>query len=332
MEHTRRAATGALLVAAAAGVAALIPHQAHAAPTADAATPGAKPPPPTSGALAAPPPTTPADDASIGAGKDAFQHLTAPVMLNGQGPFPFMVDTGANISCVSRQLAQALGAPILAPRPMHTMVGVGDHPVTLIEELRIGELKRREVTMLAVALEEAKLAGVLGVDWLKDQRMTMDFVDNSLQFSASHHDWSRLGRVIVPARRRFGQLTIVDAELGSERISAMIDSGSEASLCNTALLRRVEPRGRRGGKRQVIPMLSVLGEPFVGDVVYLPFLKLGGLELGDVPVVYADTHAFEIWGLTDTPAVLLGMDLLRQFRAVSLDFGRAEVRFDLANA
>ena len=132
----------------------------------------------------------------------------------------------------------------------------------------------------------------------------------------------------MPARRRLGQLTIIDAELGGREISAMIDSGSEASLCNSALMKLLDRPNRRG-KRLIVPMVSILGEPFQGEMVYLPFLRLGGLQLGAVPVVFADTHVFEIWGLEDKPAVLLGMDLLRQFRAVSLDFGRSQVRFDL---
>ena len=318
MEHTRRAAAGALLAAAAA---ALVPQQAHSR----AIAPETKPPSPDTAAAA--------DEASrIGVGKDAFDRLTAPVMLNGKGPFPFMVDTGANVSCVAHRVASDLGVSILPPRPMHTIVGVGDHPVAVIDELRVGELRRRDVTMLAVTLDNPRLAGVLGVDWLKDQRLTLDFAANSLEFEESHHDWSRVGRVIVSARRRFGQLTIVDAELGAERISAMVDSGSEASLCNTALFRRINRAGARPANNRVIAMVSVLGEPFAGELVYLPFLRLGGLQLGEVPVVYADTHAFEIWGLADTPAVLLGMDLLRQFKAVSLDFGRSEVRFDLVSA
>jgi hypothetical protein len=41
-------------------------------------------------------------------------------------------------------------------------------------------------------------------------------------------------------------------------------------------------------------------------------------------------HVFELWGLKDTPALVLGMDLLTQFDTVALDFGRSQVRFDLS--
>jgi hypothetical protein len=47
-----------------------------------------------------------------------------------------------------------------------------------------------------------------------------------------------------------------------------------------------------------------------------------------VQVTYADMHVFDIWDLKDTPALVLGMDLLGQFEEVALDFGRSQVRFE----
>jgi predicted aspartyl protease len=308
MDRTRRQATAALLASAAA---ALTPSRVHAKEQ-------------------APPKELPPDPSNrIGGGHDAFDHLIVPVTINGEGPFAFLVDTGANITCVSRGLAARLELPIRPSMPMHTIVGVRSLPIALIAELRVGERSQRSLPVLAVPLDDPRLDGVLGVDWLKDQRLTLDFTKNSLEVASSHDDWRTPGRVIVPARRRLGQLTIIDADLNGRRISAMIDSGSEASLCNTALVGQMGG-GERAGKRQTIAMVTVFGEPFEGDLIHLPFLRLGGLQLGDVPVVHADTHAFDIWGLSATPAVLLGMDLLRQFRAVALDFGRGQVRFDLA--
>ena len=73
---------------------------------------------------------------------------------------------------------------------------------------------------------------------------------------------------------------------------------------------------------------SLAGEAFMGDLFYLPFLRLGGLHLGNVSVIHADLHVFKLWDLDETPALILGMDLLTQFNAVSLDFGRSQVRFD----
>jgi predicted aspartyl protease len=322
MDRTRRQ-TAAILLGAAAT--ALIPLRGHAAQTVPSPAPATAAPP-----LLDPTPAPTPAEGSVAAGRDVAAHLTAPVMLNGQGPFPFLVDTGASISCVSRPLAETLGLPIQERRQVHTIVGVKVEPMALIDELRVGVRKERRMSALAIPIEQSDVQGVLAVDWIRDQRVTLDFANSDLKFAASRTERSEPGRVVIPARRRFGQLTIIDADLGDRQVNAMVDSGSEVSLCNSALLALLDRRQAMPPKRELVHMISVIGEPFAGDLVYLPFLRLGGLQLGNVAVVHSDAHAFAIWGLADKPAVLLGMDILRQFRAVSLDFGRSQVRFDLA--
>lgn len=313
MMPTRRDAALALLAYAAAGV---------AAPRAWGGLPAGQ-------AASAPDAGSPVAETPVTLGRDRHDHLTAPVTLNGQGPFAFIVDTGASISCVSADLVEALGLPMATARRVHTIVGVRTLPVALVDELRIGVRRQRRMAALSIKLEQPEIQGVLAVDWLKGQRVMLDFVSSSIQFEVSRDERSEPGRVVVPARRRHGQLTMVDAELGERRVNAMIDSGSEMSVCNTALLRLLDRAEAIPARRQIVEMVTVIGEPFEGELVYLPFLRLGGLLLGNVGVMHADTHVFELWGLADKPTVLLGMDLLGEFQAVSLDFGRSQVRFDL---
>jgi hypothetical protein len=45
----------------------------------------------------------------------------------------------------------------------------------------------------------------------------------------------------------------------------------------------------------------------------------------------ADLQIFELWGLTKTPALLIGMNYLRSFSRVSIDYGREEFRFEMAD-
>ncbi|HEX3364366.1 retroviral-like aspartic protease family protein [Phenylobacterium sp.] len=268
----------------------------------------------------------------IGAGHDAYEHMLAPVTVNGQGPFQFLMDTGANTSCVSRDLADRLMLAATDPARIHTVVGVHERPQVIIDRLQVGERSRKAVRAATLPLNKG-LDGVLGVDWLDGQRLVLAFKDRNISIARSVRDIAADGSVIVPARRRMGQLTIVDADLGGRPISAMIDSGSQMSMANTPLRALVAAQNRRSGASDTyhqIGMETLAGEPFFGEMLYLPFLRLGGLQLGNVPVVHANVHVFDLWGLKDKPAIVLGMDLLSQFERVSLDFGRSQVRFDLA--
>ena len=115
----------------------------------------------------------------------------------------------------------------------------------------------------------------------------------------------------------------------STPISAMIDSGSQVTIGNAAL-RRLLSRSDAGLVRvEKVELTSLVGEKFPGEMGYLPFLRLGGLTLGNVPVVFAEASVFELWDLSSKPAIILGIDLLAQFNAVALDFGKSTVRFDI---
>ena len=261
-------------------------------------------------------------------------HMMAPVGINGQGPFSFLLDTGANISCVSRRLAEELNLVSTEQTRVHTVVGVRARPIVKLDLLQIGPRNRRNVRAPALPIKSPEIDGILGVDWLKGQRLTLDFKGRKMEITKSRSDRDEPGRaVVVPARRRKGQLTIVDADLSGKPISAIIDSGAQGSMCNRLLRDMVRREEQASGTvdrsaPEVVMMETLAGESFTGETVFLPFLRLGGLRLGNVPVTFAEMHVFDVWGLKDTPALLLGMDLLSQFEKVSLDFGRSAVRFD----
>ena len=271
---------------------------------------------------------------SLATGQSRNDHMMAPVRINGQGPFSFLLDTGANVSCVSRRLAERLNLKSTEQIQVHTVVGVRSRPIVLLDLLQVGARNRRQVRAPTLPIKGMEIDGVLGVDWLKGQRLTLDFKARKMEITRSRADQDEPGRVVVvPARRRHGQLTIVDADLNGAPISAILDSGAQGSLCNRRLrdlVRKQEAKSRRGQPQetQFVRMETLAGESFTGESLFLPFLRLGGLHLGNVQVTHADMHVFDIWGLKDTPALVLGMDLLSQFEQVSLDFGRSRVRFD----
>lgn len=262
---------------------------------------------------------------------DAFTRMLAPVTLNGLGPFRFMVDTGANRSCISKVLADTLDFPEGPQVSLHTVVSSRLRNSVKVDRLQVGLRSQRNVNIPVVPMPKSEADGVLGVDWLKGRRLVLDFKGKGLEIIAPKNENSTASRVVVPAQRRSGQLTMIDADMNGHPINAMIDSGSEISIGNDVLRKLLPPptAGDRGLMREVF-LSTLVGERFTGQMGYLPFMRLGGLNLGNVPVVFAESHVFSLWGLKTKPAIILGMDLLTQFDAVALDFGRSTVRFDIA--
>ncbi len=63
-----------------------------------------------------------------------------------------------------------------------------------------------------------------------------------------------------------------------------------------------------------IELQSVTGETAHGRIYDRPELTIGGITLKNMPIVFADSHAFRRLGLDSKPALLLGMNALAQLR------------------
>lgn len=276
--------------------------------------------------LTAPPEPVMILDASL----DADDRLTVSVMVNGQGPFEFIVDSGADRSVLSAPLADRLG---LAQGPNVLVHGVSGSQIT--RTARVGELVVGDARLLSVNLpvlppERVGADGLLGVDILEGRNVIMDFRRRKLEIrrSRSPYDLVRLPReVSVMADDRFGRLTVADCRVAGARARAFIDSGGGVSIGNMALSRAIATRRRRSDDVRSARLLTASGEITVGEYRIAPSLTLGDLRMTNVPMAFANLHIFDVWGLNDRPALLLGVDVLQLFSRVELDFGAGRVLF-----
>jgi len=78
-----------------------------------------------------------------------------------------------------------------------------------------------------------------------------------------------------------------------------------------------------------VPVIGVTGETANLQLARIAELQLGPVVLRDVPMAFADVPPFKMFGLSDQPALLLGTDILDNFRRVSLDFRSRKIRFQL---
>ncbi|MEI9932390.1 MAG: aspartyl protease family protein [Rhizomicrobium sp.] len=69
--------------------------------------------------------------------KDATRHVLVPAFVNGKGPFPFMLDTGADESAAYAWFAKSLNLPKGGKRELNGATGSVAMTGTLLSELRI---------------------------------------------------------------------------------------------------------------------------------------------------------------------------------------------------
>lgn len=257
------------------------------------------------------------------------QRLTVPVAVGGSGPYNFIIDTGAERTVVSRELAGSLKLGASSPVMVTSMTGRDMVNTVVVPQLSIKSIGEQH-TIVAPALEARNLGalGLLGIDTLRNHQVTIDFEKGTMAVrpSVKRSTFAKVDRdeIVVTAKSVFGQLIVTDAYYDNTRIQVVLDTGSQVTMGNSALRKRV---GRDAPRSQRILLTSVTGDQTTADYTEVPNVTVGQVRFGSMPVAFADVTPFERFGLVKRPALLLGMDALRSFRRVDIDFPNRQVRF-----
>jgi hypothetical protein len=266
----------------------------------------------------------------IAGSADRYSRMTVPVRIEGRGPYRFMIDTGSQATVVSRRLGQELKLQSLGQA---TVVGMAARKQVELVRLDGLELASRMFDNLHAPLLEAEhigADGILGLDSLQDLRVMIDFRADSIAVDdAKALGGDRGYEIVVRARNKLGRLIITDAEMDGIPIAVVIDTGSQGSIGNLPLQRRL--RARKGTE---VTATDVTGTEIVAHLDSARNLRIGpsvgrSLTLQGLSVGYADAPAFEALGLGSRPALVLGIQDLRLFDRVAIDFAQRTVLFDL---
>jgi predicted aspartyl protease len=265
--------------------------------------------------------------ATVNTRSDLSMRMTVPVTIEGHGPYQFVVDTGSDRTVVSRELATILKLATGESVTMHSMTGVGPAATVTVPSLTIAGQTTRSIN--APALQEAYLGGhgLLGVDTLKGRRVVMDFAKRTLSIlRADEKEEYDRDTIVVTARSRFGQLVLVDADVDGTPITVIIDSGAETTVGNTALRALLSRRNKRLQFFKT-ELIDVTGGTLNAEFASVGHIRIAGMTVENPVIAFAEAHPFKRYGLENKPAMLLGMDTLRGFRRVSVDFAQRKVRF-----
>lgn len=258
---------------------------------------------------------------------DAYRRMTISVQLNGQGPFRFMVDTGAEATVLSHALADQLQ---LTQRATATLVGMASTrqvQTARIDEIAFGNHSTFDARAALVEGENIGGAdGILGLDSLQDRRVLLDFQNRKMHIAHSSDGRSTRGfDIVVRARARNGQLIIATADIDGVRTAVVVDTGAQGSIGNAAL----ENRLRRSRGETSAEMTDINGVQSTGTARTIRSLDLGRAQINNLTITFTPSPTFAALDLADRPALILGMNELHLFERVAIDFPTRRVLFDL---
>jgi len=149
--------------------------------------------------------------------------VASRVFLNGQGPFRFLLDTGAQTNQVEAALARRLGLVPSYQVVLATASGTTRVPGGRVAEVTLGEATAADQELLFTSLDGVHalapdIQGVLGQEFLSRFDYLLDFRGRRLVFSAAAPDGTR-----IPARVIDGRMAI-ETSYGD----LVLDSGTQA--------------------------------------------------------------------------------------------------------
>lgn len=198
----------------------------------------------------------------------------------------------------------------------------------LVDVLQVGPSQFRDLLLPRLDEYDLGAVGMIGLDALADQRLMLDFEARKVSVDDASRPAPRMdGEIVVVARLKRGQLILTKVKANGVALDAVIDTGSQITIGNSALRNQIFRRRHR--ERQKIEVIGVTGTSVELDLVVVDQLKVGGIILSNVPIAFADVPPFAVLSLASHPALLLGTDLMENFRKVSLDFRARKVRFQL---
>ncbi|WP_297804427.1 retroviral-like aspartic protease family protein [uncultured Brevundimonas sp.] len=263
-----------------------------------------------------------------------FTRLATPVYFAPPHRSLFVLDTGSQATSLSDRLARQMALPSGPEVVVHTVTASVRAPTVVLPRLRVQGLVFENVLTPVFPYEELGAPGLLGLNHLRHFTLTLDVLNLSATLNPTTRRSpvfdlggprlaTRIERRLTPVRSRAAHgLVLMEIQVGSVATTAFLDTGSQYSIGNLKLLQSlgIPPSATRDTSVQ-----GVIGPPMLVKTGPSPTLQLGPKRLERIPLHFADLHIFDVLGLTNQPALLLGADILTMFDRIGLDYSTSRI-------
>ena len=258
-------------------------------------------------------------------------HIVVETMVNGAGPFRFMLDTGASISVVFESTRAAAAIEPLEGMRAHVlgMTGTGTYPVADVAQISVGHETwndARVAVLPDLAPVAGRLDGILGIDfisryavWYSPEDQMLRFYPKQLTAEPTYLEWMEVG--FWDLRVGDGDLSVFafDIFVSGERIPTVFDLGSDSNIMNVKAARRLDIFVRRPRKQSNIH--GITGQTPVLAELHVWRLEIGRTSWRNRLFLVGEFPVFELLELNRRPAALAGTSFFKD-RDLIIDFSR----------
>ncbi len=215
---------------------------------------------------------------------------TVEVMVNGQGPFVFGFDTGAqadprlDVSLVEKLKLKSTGQ-VQATDPSRRSFQASE--TYKVDSIAVGGLRLTDVTVIGRNFQNSprplKVDGVLGLNAFADYLVTLDFPAGKLRLEKGELPKAD-GAEVLDYKNDAG-IVVVELSVGDKKIKARLDTGNAigAFVLPTVFAEKLNFAGE---PRVVGRARSATGETEIKQVQLKDVIKLGRHEFTDATIVF----------------------------------------------
>ncbi len=275
------------------------------------------------------------------------------IMINGKGPFRFVIDTGASMSVLSDKTADLLGVkPVAKGGSARAIGGSGTFPILygLLDSIQMGETRIdvvpiyiRTVHSTSETPEAERSDGYIGLSVLSQYAVTLDYKTQEMlldrtplredQLVQSAADQTGVAAPVenlgalaatgvdVPIRSTSGGLASAEAHLPTmdRPLNFIVDTGATISVISKAAVKHNQLEGMKL-KGETFRVIGAAGVEDGAEALGLSTLTVNNLRKSNSRALILDLEAVNETSGFEQHGVL-GGDYLRHFRVV-LDLRR----------
>ena len=247
--------------------------------------------------------------------------ILLPVSVNGQGPFEFILDTGAGTSLLSPELAQKIGAKIIGAKEGQSAGGKVSVSLAKVDSLAVGETRRGDVDVGIVDLSHigktigAKIDGDLGYNFFDRFQITIDYSNCEIRFDDSKgvEYFGAAARAEMPLRlaNPAKPLILVDTYLnGRGPFQFAIDTGTSTTAIAPELAKQLGLAGSPIGPA------TTGGSQVDVTAASLQSFAIGRAKVANMAVVVADFFTVLSQAVGVKLDGIVGYNFLRNYKVV----------------
>ncbi len=262
--------------------------------------------------------------------------VTVSAMVNGKGPYDFVLDSGATITATFQNLAdqQAFTPADRAPIRILGLAGSETLPAIIVGDLTIGGQRMdNHVGVILPDWRDSRQTpgGVLGLDFLTRYTVLFDADKRMIRLYNRRapvidlpRGWSNTRMKAVNFGSGAGTLYRVTVDMHGRRIPCIIDLGASGTLINYRALRKMltgfyinqpSQTGFSTGSR----LRDIFDNIEIARLVQVRTLKIAGSKWRKPILTVFDAKIFEELGVDKAPFCLVGADLMTA-RSFIFDF------------